>query len=121
VGITTICRRLTCRARLAAYATTSDDSVPTVSTHTPTPAGRALRLSDVERAHLGNLVRPADSGWGPDLVRPSVQRLIDLMDSVPAVVLGIRLDVLAFNRLADAVCGFSERPEFGRNMPARSS
>ncbi len=78
--------------------------------------GRALRLSDVERAHLGNLVRPADGGGSPSRVRPSVQRLIDLMDSVPAVVLGIRLDVLAFNRLADAVCGFSGHPEPERNM-----
>jgi transcriptional regulator with XRE-family HTH domain len=78
--------------------------------------GRALRLSDVERTHLGNLVRPTDSGAGPNRVQPSVQRLIDMMDTVPAVVLGTRLDVLAFNRLADAVCGFSEYPEFERNM-----
>jgi transcriptional regulator with XRE-family HTH domain len=78
--------------------------------------GRALRLSDVERTHLGNLVRPVDGGARPHQVQSSVQRLIDLMDSVPAMVLGKRLDVLAFNRLADALCGFSAHPESERNM-----
>ena len=78
--------------------------------------GRALRLSAVERTHLGNLVRPADGDGGPNRVQPSVQRLIDLMDSVPATVLGKHLDVLAYNKLADAVCGFSAYPEAERNM-----
>lgn len=78
--------------------------------------GRALRLTDVERAHLGNLVRPSDGDAGPNRVPPTVRRLLDLMDSVPAMVLGKRLDVLAHNRLADALCGFSARPDAERNM-----
>ncbi|MCS7481320.1 helix-turn-helix transcriptional regulator [Umezawaea endophytica] len=78
--------------------------------------GRALRLSAVERTHLGNLVRPADGDAGPNRVPPTVQRLLDLMDTVPAAVLGKHLDVLAYNRLADAVCGFSAHPAAERNM-----
>jgi transcriptional regulator with XRE-family HTH domain len=78
--------------------------------------GRALRLSDVERTHLGNLVRPADGDAGPNRVQPSVQRLLDMMDTVPAAVLGKRLDVLAYNKLADALCGYSAYPEPERNM-----
>ncbi|HEX6346042.1 helix-turn-helix transcriptional regulator [Umezawaea sp.] len=78
--------------------------------------GRALRLDAVERTHLGNLVRPSDGDTGPNRVQPNVQRLIDLMDTVPAAVLGKRLDVLAYNTLADAVCGFSAHPEAERNM-----
>ncbi|PRY40762.1 helix-turn-helix transcriptional regulator [Umezawaea tangerina] len=82
--------------------------------------GRALRLSDVERTHLHNLVRPADGSSGSTPVSPTVQRLIDLMDSVPAMVLGKHLDVLAYNRLADAVYGFSALPAAERNMARRA-
>lgn len=72
----------------------------------------ALRLDAAERAHLLDLLRtagtprrrrpsrrqPQEQG-----VRPTVQRLIDAMTGVPAVVLNGRLDVLAANPLGQAL------------------
>ncbi|PKH42151.1 Helix-turn-helix domain-containing protein [Nocardioides alpinus] len=72
---------------------------------------QALRLDDAERAHLLDLFRTA----GPtsrakrrrtptsDRVRPTIQRLLDAMPTVPAVVLSARLDVLATNELGRAL------------------
>lgn len=65
---------------------------------------RALGLDDDERAHLHDLARPArrkPRGRTPRAAtaRPGTRRLIDAMDTVPAVVLGIRNEVLAWNRL----------------------
>ncbi|MEU8519553.1 helix-turn-helix transcriptional regulator [Streptomyces sp. NBC_01216] len=72
---------------------------------------RALRLSDTERAHLTHLAKPTAkkkqraSITRPQQVRPGLQHLLDAMDAVPAVVLGRRLDVLAWNRMARALLG----------------
>jgi transcriptional regulator with XRE-family HTH domain len=70
---------------------------------------RALQLDEAERAHLADLARAA----GPpprtrrkppvQVVRPSVQRILDGMTEVPAFVLNGRLDVLAANPLAEAL------------------
>jgi transcriptional regulator with XRE-family HTH domain len=70
---------------------------------------RALQLDEAERAHLTALARAA----GPaartrrkppaQQVRPSVQRLLDLMSEVPAMVNNARLDVVAANPLARAL------------------
>ncbi len=71
---------------------------------------RALRLDDTERAHLRNLVRPVKSPRikaGPQRVRQGLHRVVELMTHAPAFVLGHRMDVLAWNDLADAVLGFS--------------
>lgn len=72
---------------------------------------RALRLDEAERAHLVALLRtcssptrqrrrrtPAETG-----LRPTVQRLLDSMGAVPAVVLDGRLDVLATNVMGRAL------------------
>jgi transcriptional regulator with XRE-family HTH domain len=70
---------------------------------------RALRLDDVERAHLFDLVRPrgaarpAGPGPAPDRVRPSVQQVLDAMTGAAAFVRNGRLDVLAANPLAAAL------------------
>ncbi|MHA3838263.1 helix-turn-helix transcriptional regulator [Terrabacter sp. AAH1] len=71
----------------------------------------ALRLDDAEHAHLLDLLRtagaPARARKGrtpaPTRVRPSIQRLLDAMPTVPAVVLNGRLDVLAANHLGRAL------------------
>ena len=42
--------------------------------------------------------------------------LLDMMQSVPAFVLGRRMDVLAWNALAEAVNGFSSWPTGRRNV-----
>lgn len=78
---------------------------------------RILRLDETERRHLGNLVR----GGTPvrrrpaQVVRPELQRLLDLMETVPAFVLGRRMDVIGWNALADAVSGFSAMAARERN------
>ncbi|WP_242903609.1 helix-turn-helix transcriptional regulator [Actinomadura terrae] len=68
---------------------------------------RALDLDDAERTHLHDLARPARSRRRrparPDAARPSTMRLINAMADVPAVVLGRRTEVLAWNRLAHAL------------------
>lgn len=76
---------------------------------------RALQLSDAERSHLYALVRAANQGAHPQRrrgrtrtqqVAPAVQQLLDAMDNVPAFVQNGRLDIVATNRLGQAV--FSE-------------
>ncbi|TVT52692.1 helix-turn-helix domain-containing protein [Amycolatopsis rhizosphaerae] len=80
---------------------------------------RVLRLDETERVHLRNLVRPAKKARrsGGQHVRPGVQRMLDMMTDLPAFVLGRRMDILAWNALADAVIGFSalERPNAARH------
>lgn len=71
----------------------------------------ALHLDDAERAHLLDLFRtagtPSRAARSPrsttDRIRPTIQRLLDEMPAVPAVVLSGRLDVLATNRLGRAL------------------
>ncbi|MFK0041983.1 helix-turn-helix transcriptional regulator [Paenarthrobacter sp. NPDC090517] len=64
---------------------------------------RALNLSKDERVHLFNLARPGKTKRRmpakPDKVRPGILRLIQSMSGTPAVVLGRRSEVLAWNPL----------------------
>ena len=69
---------------------------------------RALRLDDVERSHLFDLAQAA-RGSAPrrrrrprQLIRPSVQHMLDAMTGVPAFVRNDRLDILAANPLGRA-------------------
>ncbi len=69
---------------------------------------RALRLDDVERAHLFALARAAHTSaprrrQRAQRIRPSVQHMLDAMTGVPAFVRNDRLDVLAANRLGRAL------------------
>ncbi|WP_329457855.1 helix-turn-helix transcriptional regulator [Streptomyces sp. NBC_01497] len=71
---------------------------------------RALRMDDVERDYLFELVRariarPARSpGTVTRRVRPEVHQMLDVLgDVAPAVVINHRQDVLASNRLARAL------------------
>ncbi|MEV0894012.1 helix-turn-helix transcriptional regulator [Promicromonospora sp. NPDC050262] len=76
---------------------------------------RALQLDDAERSHLYDLVRAANEGTHrqqrrarprAQQVRPGVRQLLDAMADVPAFVQNGRLDIIAVNRLGQAV--FSE-------------
>lgn len=64
---------------------------------------RALNLNTDERAHLFNLARPGKTKrrtlTKPDKARPGTLRLIRSMFTTPAVVLGRRSEVLAWNPL----------------------
>jgi transcriptional regulator with XRE-family HTH domain len=70
---------------------------------------RALQLDEAERAHLFDLARAAQPAAPrrrrrtQQRVRPSVQRLIDTMTGVPALVQNGRLDVLSANALGRAL------------------
>jgi transcriptional regulator with XRE-family HTH domain len=70
----------------------------------------ALRLDDAERAHLMDLIRTAGTPRqarrrraAPQKIRPTIQRLVDSMHLIPAVVLNGRLDVITANALGRAL------------------
>ena len=70
----------------------------------------ALRLDDAERAHLFHLARAAQPAIGPrrrrpnkQRIRPSVQHILDAITDAPAFVRNDRLDILAANRLGQAL------------------
>jgi transcriptional regulator with XRE-family HTH domain len=80
---------------------------------------RALRLGEDERAYLTGLIgKPpvrARRRTG-QVVRPALQRILDQLTDSPAMLLGRRLDILAWNPLAAAVLtDFSQIPEDQRN------
>ncbi|MFJ4869115.1 helix-turn-helix domain-containing protein [Streptomyces sp. NPDC088757] len=84
---------------------------------------RALRLSDSERAHLTHLAKPTVKKRQraaisrPQQVRPGLSYLLESMEGVPALVLGRRLDLLAWNRMARALLGdFAAWEPHERNM-----
>jgi transcriptional regulator with XRE-family HTH domain len=83
---------------------------------------RALRLSDAEQAHLSHLAKPKtkkkrQAAARPQKVRADVQYLMDAMEGVPAYLLGRRLDILAMNRLAQALFrDLTTTPPDERNM-----
>ncbi|TFD08974.1 MULTISPECIES: helix-turn-helix transcriptional regulator [unclassified Cryobacterium] len=70
---------------------------------------RALQLNEAERSHLMDLAKPTRtkrrSGAKPDKARPGTLRLIESMSSMPAVVLGRRSEVLAWNSLGHKLVG----------------
>lgn len=97
---------------------------------------RALRLDATERSHLFDLARPqraprpgpgraaaagapgpAESG-GPQRVRAGLYRVLDALDDgTPAMIMGRRLEVLAANRLAEALyADFGAPDQRGRNL-----
>jgi transcriptional regulator with XRE-family HTH domain len=69
----------------------------------------ALHLDEAERAHLYDLARAANATPRTrrrptgQQIRPGVQRILDGMTAMPAVVLNARLDLLAANRLGHAL------------------
>ncbi|KQR53636.1 XRE family transcriptional regulator [Leifsonia sp. Leaf336] len=70
---------------------------------------RALQLDDAETSHLYDLARAADVAprirrkRSPKTVRPSLQRVIDAIETAPAWIRNDRGDVLAANQLARAL------------------
>jgi transcriptional regulator with XRE-family HTH domain len=80
-----------------------------------------LRLSDDERKHLALLAKPARRKARrrtAERMRPGLQRLLDSMTDVPAFVLGRRMDVIGWNRLAAAlIADFDSLDLKERNIP----
>ncbi|SOD84174.1 helix-turn-helix domain-containing protein [Streptomyces sp. Ag109_G2-15] len=81
---------------------------------------RALRLTDAEHAHLTHLAKPKAHKKKPaarqQQVRAALCQLLDVMEGVPAYIVGRRAEILAWNRMAAAVFGdWSELPPAERN------
>jgi transcriptional regulator with XRE-family HTH domain len=93
-----------------------------VSAHVLDAIGNALRLTGAERDHLAHLARPVarrsrPAARRPQRVRPALQQMIDTMDGMPTYVIGRRLDVIGWNRLACALLGdFAALPRERRNL-----
>jgi transcriptional regulator with XRE-family HTH domain len=71
---------------------------------------RALRLNDVERAHLHDLAAPtsrrrAAVPEAPQRPDPGLLRLITALDHLPVLLVGRRGEILASNALLRAVLG----------------
>lgn len=68
---------------------------------------RALRLDESERRHLHDLARSAKPHRrrrpAPERVTQAATQLLDALGHVPAIVIGRRSDVLAWNRLGHAL------------------
>ncbi|MFD3994192.1 helix-turn-helix domain-containing protein [Streptomyces sp. NPDC058548] len=87
---------------------------------------RALRLSDTERAHLTHLAKPTAKKRQhraaiarPQQVRPALRYLLDSMEGVPGFIVGRRLDILAWNRMARALMGDFDAMEPAERNVAR--
>jgi len=81
---------------------------------------RALRLDDDQQAYLYELA--GKTGARPhrrraaQTVRPAMQRLLDQLTQTPAIVLGRRMDILAWNPIAAALyTDFAQVPAAQRN------
>lgn len=80
---------------------------------------RALQLEPDEYRHMVTLLNhaPSVTPRPPQRVRPGVLRLLERLDPTPGFVLGRRMDVLAWNRMAAALLGdFGALPPSRRNM-----
>ncbi|MET7511166.1 helix-turn-helix transcriptional regulator [Streptomyces albidoflavus] len=80
---------------------------------------RALCLDEEERAYLFELAatEPVQPRRRPATkVRPELRWLLEDLTTTPAVVLGRRMDILAWNRMATAlITDFAQLPETHRN------
>lgn len=67
----------------------------------------ALRLDQEEREYVHRLVRPPRPPQQPSSpnLRPGLRNLLDSMTLTPAFVVGLRSDIVAWNRIGTAVFG----------------
>jgi transcriptional regulator with XRE-family HTH domain len=79
---------------------------------------RVLQLEPVERIHLFRLAgHEASLSTSDEAVRPSLRRVLDSWEPYPALVMGRRWDVLAWNRPYLRIMGdYTELPEGRRNV-----
>jgi len=82
---------------------------------------RALRLDADETDHLRALARPARAKAAPrtrtERVRPGIRTMLEAIGDAPAVIIGYRNDVLAWNRMGHALI-FSHLPLDSPDQPA---
>jgi transcriptional regulator with XRE-family HTH domain len=100
----------------AYYARLEQGHGDTMSAEVLDAVARALRLSQEESDHLVRLAQPERQSTAQAALRPTVQHLLDAL-GVPAYVVGRRLDILGWNRLATAVFGdWARLPPEERNV-----
>jgi len=100
------------------YVRLEQGRAPNVSDSVLDALANVLGLDDTERDHLRNLarpVRPARASAPTPRLREGVRLLLDSL-TTPAFVLGRRMDVAGWNRLADAISGWSVTPGGVRNV-----
>lgn len=88
------------------YARLEQGLSPNASDAVLDAIARVLRLDETERAHLHHLARHRPRRRRrprPERLRPNVRLMIDAFGDVPALVIGRRTDVLAWNRTAHAL------------------
>ncbi|RJL35999.1 helix-turn-helix transcriptional regulator [Bailinhaonella thermotolerans] len=78
---------------------------PNVSEEVLDSVARVLGLDDVEAAHLRRLARAsrARGEARPERLRPGVRLMVDAFTEAPAIAVGRRGDILAWNRPAHAL------------------
>lgn len=104
------------------YTRLEQGQTPHVSDAVLDAVARVLRLDAAERSHLRALVRPARadaaSPTSAESPRPGVRTLLDSLGATPALVLGARVDILAWNAGAHALFAghlpFEEPPNAAR-------
>ncbi|WP_406430436.1 helix-turn-helix domain-containing protein [Streptomyces sp. NBC_01589] len=111
-------------ARLAVisvdYYTRLEQGRVRASTSVLATLARALRLDDDQQQYLYELAGRSDARprprRTPQRVRPAMRRLLDQLPHTPALVLGKRLDILAWNPAATALyTDFAVLPTDRRN------
>jgi transcriptional regulator with XRE-family HTH domain len=92
------------------YAQLERGNLTGVSDRVLDAIARALQFDEAEHAHLHNLAHAANTtshtrrqAAPRDQVRPIVQRILDGMPAIPAIVMNGRLDLLSSNRLGYAL------------------
>lgn len=107
----------------AYYARLEQGYGDTVSAEVLGAVAQALRLSEQERDHLFRLAQPERQSTSQTVpperqrLRPATRNLLHAL-GVPAYVVGRRMDILGWNRLATAVFGdWAHLPPEERNWP----
>ena len=100
------------------YARLEQGRAANVSDQVLDAVAGALRLNELERRHLADLVKPPKKTADEQpRVRPALRAMIAALDPTPAVLHGPHLEVLALNRAASALIDdFGAMPEPERNM-----
>ncbi|MEU3980520.1 helix-turn-helix transcriptional regulator [Streptomyces sp. NPDC026672] len=104
---------------VAYYTRLEQGNAQGVSVEVLDSIARALLLSDAEHTHLTRLAKAkprTKQVVRPQEVRTPLRHLLDILDAVPAYVVGRRAEILAWNRLAAALFGdWEELPVAERN------
>ncbi|GAB2757049.1 helix-turn-helix transcriptional regulator [Amycolatopsis magusensis] len=100
------------------YTRLEQDQGGNVSDSVLEALARALRLDDEERTHLHTLANAKITANAPERLAPRHRMLLETLDSVPALILGRHVDVLAWNRRGHALLAphleFDARPNWAR-------